>query len=58
MNKAELKKQQKRVCEYVLDEANLTRAVTKDPKANQNKPRERAQGSPHGNRLRLGFCSD
>lgn len=40
MNKAELKKQQKRVCEYVLDEANLTRAVTKDPKANQNKPRE------------------
>lgn len=54
MKKGELKKQQKRIPEYVFYEANLIRAVTKYPPATQNKPRELTQVPLLVNKLCLG----
>lgn len=56
MKKGELKKQQKRISEYVFYEASLTRAVTKYPHAKQNKPRGHLTYPQLVNRFCLEFA--
>lgn len=56
MKKGELKKQQKRISEYVFYEASLTRAVTKYPHTKQNKPRGHLTYPPLVNRFCLEFA--
>lgn len=56
MKKGELKKQQKRISEYVFYKASLTWAVTKYPHAKQNKPGGHLTYPPLVNRFCLEFA--